>query len=132
MKAQSIAFLCNAAGAIVEHSAVGHRARRTQAGEAMASIDQVIDDFAAVLNQADDLLRRAAGESGDTARDLRAEVTTLLQAAKARLQALEHQATDSVKAVAEAGDDYVHDKPWQAVGIAATVGLVLGVLLARR
>ena len=28
--------------------------------------------------------------------------------------------------------DYVHEKPWQGIGVGAAVGLVLGLLLARR
>ncbi|EFH4880825.1 TPA: protein ElaB, partial [Escherichia coli] len=27
---------------------------------------------------------------------------------------------------------YVHEKPWQGIGVGAAVGLVLGLLLARR
>ncbi|PIJ50088.1 protein ElaB [Erwinia sp. OLTSP20] len=29
-------------------------------------------------------------------------------------------------------DDYVHEKPWHGIGVGATVGLVLGLLLSRR
>jgi ElaB/YqjD/DUF883 family membrane-anchored ribosome-binding protein len=36
------------------------------------------------------------------------------------------------KAAATATDDYVHEKPWQAIGVAAAVGLALGVLIGRR
>jgi len=46
------------------------------------------------------------------------------------------QASDSyyyrAKQAAYRADDYVHEKPWQGVGIGATAGLVLGLLLARR
>ena len=34
--------------------------------------------------------------------------------------------------VARATDHYVHDNPWQAIGVAGLVGLLLGVLLTRR
>jgi len=33
---------------------------------------------------------------------------------------------------ARATDDYVHDKPWQAIAAAGIGGLLLGVLIARR
>jgi ElaB/YqjD/DUF883 family membrane-anchored ribosome-binding protein len=33
---------------------------------------------------------------------------------------------------ATTADDYVHDSPWQAVGIAALVGAVVGILATRR
>ena len=39
---------------------------------------------------------------------------------------------DRTKAAARATDDYVNDNPWRAVGIAAGVGLLLGVIFARR
>jgi len=34
--------------------------------------------------------------------------------------------------VASAADTYVHDRPWSALGLAAAVGLVVGVLAKRR
>ncbi len=36
------------------------------------------------------------------------------------------------KEAARATDEYVHDHPWQAVGVAAGVGFLLGMLIARR
>ena len=33
---------------------------------------------------------------------------------------------------ADTADDYVHDSPWQAIGIAALVGAVVGILATRR
>ena len=39
---------------------------------------------------------------------------------------------DGSKAAARATDDWVHENPWAAVGVAAGVGLVLGVLISRR
>jgi ElaB/YqjD/DUF883 family membrane-anchored ribosome-binding protein len=34
--------------------------------------------------------------------------------------------------VARATDDYVHEHPWRAVGAAAGVGLIIGLLISRR
>ncbi len=31
-----------------------------------------------------------------------------------------------------AADDYVHESPWQAVGIGVGVGFLLGIILGRR
>ena len=39
---------------------------------------------------------------------------------------------EKAKAAGHAADDYVHDHPWQSVGVAAGVGLLLGMLLSRR
>jgi len=94
--------------------------------------EKLVDDFAAVLSEAEEMLKRAATETGEKAKDLRSQVETKLLHAKLRLQEIEAQAMDKAKAAARATDDYVHDNPWRAIGIAAAVGLVAGLLLNRR
>ena len=94
--------------------------------------DKLVSDFTAVLGEAEEMLKRAASETGDKARDLRSQVETKLLHAKLRLQELEGEAVDRAKAAARATDDYVHEKPWQAIGIAAVIGLAAGLLLNRR
>ena len=94
--------------------------------------DKLVDEFSSVLSEAETLLDKAAKETGDKARDLRSQVETKLLHAKLRLQELEGEAVDRAKVAARATDDYVHEHPWQAVGIAAAVGLVAGLLLNRR
>ena len=93
--------------------------------------DKLVDEFAAVLAEAEEMLKRAATETGDKARDLRSQVETKLLRAKLSLQELEGQAVDQAKAAARATDDYVHDNPWQAIGIAAVIGIAVGLLMNR-
>ena len=94
--------------------------------------EQIIEDFAAVLSEAEDMLKRAAGETGDKARDLREQVESKLLHAKLRLQELEGHAIDQAKAAVRVTDNYVHDHPWQSIGVAAALGFVAGLLLNRR
>jgi ElaB/YqjD/DUF883 family membrane-anchored ribosome-binding protein len=94
--------------------------------------DKLVDDLSAVLAEAEEMLKRAAAETGDKARDLRSQVETKLLRAKLRLQEIEGEAVDRAKAAARATDDYVHDNPWQAIGIAAALGVAIGLLLNRR
>ena len=93
---------------------------------------RLIDDFAAVLSEAEDMLRKAATETGDKARDLRSQVETQLLRAKLKLQEIEGEAIDHAKAAARATDDYVHDHPWQSIGVAAAVGFLVGLMMNRR
>jgi len=93
---------------------------------------RLIDDFSAVLSEAEDMLRRAAGETGDKARDMRSQVEAKLLSAKLRLQELQGQAMDQASAAARPTDDYVHDNPWQAIGVAAAVGFLVGLVVSRR
>jgi ElaB/YqjD/DUF883 family membrane-anchored ribosome-binding protein len=46
--------------------------------------------------------------------------------------AWEKQGAECARDAARQADQFVHDKPWQAVGIAAAVGLVAGLLISRR
>jgi ElaB/YqjD/DUF883 family membrane-anchored ribosome-binding protein len=55
-----------------------------------------------------------------------------LRDAKERLVDAEAALIDRTKAAARATDDFVHDEPWKAVGVAAALGLALGVLIGRR
>src|SRR4030095_892375 len=87
--------------------------------------DKLVDEFSAVLAEAEEMLKRAATETGDKARDPRSQIETKLLRAKLSLQELEGQAVDQAKAAARATDDYVHDKPWQAIGIAAARGFLI-------
>ena len=94
--------------------------------------ERLVDDLAAVLAEAEEMLKRASVETGDKAKDLRSQVETQLLRAKLKLQEIEGEAVDHAKAAARATDDDVHDHPWQAIGIAAAVGLLIGLLMNRR
>jgi ElaB/YqjD/DUF883 family membrane-anchored ribosome-binding protein len=94
--------------------------------------EKLVDEFSAVLSEAEDMLKRAANETGERARDLRSQVEAKLLAAKLQLQELQGIATDRAREAARATDDYVHDNPWQVIGIAAAVGFLAGLLMNRR
>jgi ElaB/YqjD/DUF883 family membrane-anchored ribosome-binding protein len=94
--------------------------------------EKLVDDFAEMLTEAEDLMKRAASETGDRAKDLRTQVEAKLLAAKSRLQEMQGEAVDSAKAAVRVTDDYVHDNPWQAIGAAAAVGFIVGLLMNRR
>jgi len=102
------------------------------AAESDSARARLIEDFSAVLAEAEEMLKRAASETGDKARDLRSQVESKLLTAKLRLQELEGQAVEHAKAAARATDDYVHENPWQAIGAAAAVGLLVGLVISRR
>ena len=94
--------------------------------------ERLIDEFTTVLSEAEVMLKKAASETGEKARDLRSQVESKLLQAKLRLQEIEGTAVDHAKAAARATDDYVRDNPWQAVGIAAAIGFLLGLVVSRR
>ena len=52
--------------------------------------------------------------------------------AKIRLAEAEDEIINKTRAAARATDEYVHDNPWQAVGVAAAIGVLVGLIVGRR
>ena len=96
------------------------------------SRETLLDDFSTMLTEAEELLKRAGNETGERAKDLRAQVEAKLLSAKLRLQELEGEAVDRARAAARVTDDYDHDNPWAAIGAAAATGFLIGLLMNRR
>ena len=96
------------------------------------SQEKLLDDFNAVIAEAEQLLKSVTSEGGDKADSLRVKVEENLRVAKARLQDLEDAVIEKTRAAAHATDDYVHDHPWQVIGVAAGIGVLVGLLLSRR
>lgn len=96
------------------------------------SKEQLIQDFKAVVADAEALLSATAGHGGEAISSMRQKVEASLAAAKAKMSDAEHALVERTKAAAKATDEYVHVHPWQAIGVAAGVGLLVGLLIGRR
>jgi len=96
------------------------------------STSRLMEDLRAVVRDTEELLKVTASQTGEKAEEARRRVTAALDSAKARLQQAQASAAQMGDEAIKATEQYVRDNPWQAVGIAAGVGLVIGALLARR
>jgi ElaB/YqjD/DUF883 family membrane-anchored ribosome-binding protein len=90
------------------------------------------DDLAAVMRDAELLMQASAQYGGEKTAEARARIRESLDAAKRRLHEAEQSAVRHGEEAVHATEDYARRNPWQAMGIAAGVGLIVGVLLARR
>lgn len=97
-----------------------------------ANKEKLVSDLKVVVADAEELLRATAGAAGEKVGELRERIGLRLRDAKERLADAEVALVDKTKAAARATDDFVHDEPWKAVGVAAALGLALGVLIGRR
>jgi len=105
----------------------------TAAGAAPASPrDKLMADLKVVIADAEELLRLTTGQAGDRVGELRQRIEERLATARAQLSLLQVQAARTAREAGQAADQYVHEHPWKAIGIAAGAGLVLGLLLGRR
>lgn len=93
---------------------------------------QLINDFKVVVADAEALLAATAGQGGEAVEALRAKTEASLAMAKAKIADAQAALLVRTKAAAKATDEYVHTHPWQSVGAAASVGMVIGLLIGRR
>ncbi|AJE97215.1 DUF883 domain-containing protein [Pandoraea apista] len=94
--------------------------------------EKFMTDIKSVLADAEDLLKQAANTTGERASELSDKALALLKQAKEKASDVQVVVVEKSKKAARATDDYVHDHPWQAVGIAAGIGVVIGLLLNRK
>lgn len=94
--------------------------------------EQLVADFKVVIADAEALLKATASQGGEAMANLRAKTEESLAQAKVKLAEAQEALVEKTKAAARATDDYVHEKPWHAVGVAAGIGLVIGLLIGRR
>ncbi len=93
---------------------------------------QLLADFKALVADAEALLHATADHGGEGIAQIREQARDSLAQAKANLMDVQDELTAKAKAVAADADAYVHEKPWQSVGIAAGLGLLIGLLISRR
>lgn len=94
--------------------------------------EQLMKDLRAVVADAEALLQATASQTGERVDAVRARAKDSLVAAKARLVDAEGVAVEQMREAAASTDEFVRANPWQAVGVAAGVGLLLGLLISRR
>jgi ElaB/YqjD/DUF883 family membrane-anchored ribosome-binding protein len=94
--------------------------------------EKLLADFKVVIADAEELLRLTANQAGDRVAEIRARAQDNLNTARVKLAEAEAALVDRSKAVARATDDFVHENPWRSIGIAAGVGLIVGLLIGRR
>jgi ElaB/YqjD/DUF883 family membrane-anchored ribosome-binding protein len=89
-------------------------------------------EIKSLIADVEDLVARIADlKDADVAR-VRNKVLRAVDAAKESLSEGADTLRRQAQRAATTADDYVHDSPWQAVGIAALVGAVVGILATRR
>lgn len=100
--------------------------------ETHAKEDEFIDSVKESLDDAEKLLREAADATGDKAIELRERAMKSLRRTREALYDTQDALVARGRLAARVTDDYVHDNPWQAIGVAGLTGLLVGMLISRR
>lgn len=94
--------------------------------------EKLINDLHQGIADSEEMLKLTADEVGAGAVQLRERVRERMNKAKAELAHLQQLTVEKAKAAGHATDEFVHDNPWKSIGIAAGLGLVVGLLISRR
>lgn len=89
-------------------------------------------EFNSVLEDAQELLRHATGEAGKGYAEARERLETSVRTARERLHEAQDMVVDSARQAGRSADSYVRDHPWESIAVGAGLGLLLGLLIARR
>jgi ElaB/YqjD/DUF883 family membrane-anchored ribosome-binding protein len=93
-----------------------------QANERLAS------DLKALMRDAEELMKATAGQAGEKVTEMRSRLAAAIESAKATCHRLEEKTV----AAAKVTDRTIREHPYESIGIAFGVGLLVGVLVGRK
>ncbi|MBA2816620.1 stress response protein ElaB [Candidatus Pantoea persica] len=97
------------------------------------AFDPNLDDDLALLTETLEEVLKSSGDPTDQKYiELKSKAEQVLEDVKSHVSHTSDHYYYRAKQAAYRADDYVHEKPWQGIGIGAAAGLMLGLLLARR
>ncbi len=94
----------------------------------MTATNRLITDLKRIVRNSEELLQTTKDAVGDKAQDVRERLSDALDTAKRTCRDLEGKASESAKAA----DKTIRHYPYQSIGIAFGVGLLMGVLTTRK
>jgi ElaB/YqjD/DUF883 family membrane-anchored ribosome-binding protein len=106
----------------------GARAAR---GTRHAAVESV-QDFHSLISDAEDLLKSTVDVVGEQAAEARSKLQKSLAQARDRLADDLESLTDHGRDAVSAADEFVHNRPWPVIGLAALAAVTAGFLLSRR
>lgn len=97
-----------------------------------SNLKTVRTDMKTLVRDAQELFREATTATGEKAEMLRSQGLNLLDTAITKAQEVQAAALETGKEIADSADTYVHENPWKAVGLSAGLGILIGLLIARK
>lgn len=97
-----------------------------------ATEEQFVEQLKKSLDEAERMLQQAAEATGEKAEELRETALRSLRRTREHLYTTQDELMAQGRRAVRATDDYVHDNPWRAIGVAGLVGVLIGALICRR
>ncbi|WP_144145188.1 YqjD family protein [Paraburkholderia sp. BCC1884] len=92
---------------------------------------KIVDDLRVLIKDSEEMLRLAANVPGEGVDALRDKLGTHVETLQSALGDAQQNAQRRYRAATVNTERYVRHNPWRSIGIAASVGFLLGVLTAR-
>ena len=105
---------------------------QTVAGTAKGVGDYANGQVNSFLDNVEDLTRALKDVDSPDIAKVRAKVKIALAAAKSAVADTAMQLRGHAQQVGKQTDTFVRDNPWQVIGVAALVGLAVGIFASRR
>jgi len=94
--------------------------------------EQLLHDLQALIHDAEAMLGNAELPGNAEFKSARERIETNIKNARDEIIRLEKLVVEKTKEAVHATDDYVKENPWQAVGLGAALGLLIGLLISRK
>jgi ElaB/YqjD/DUF883 family membrane-anchored ribosome-binding protein len=85
-----------------------------------------------VVHDTEEMLKHKVQDAGEGYKTAREKLERTVKQARRELEGVEQAVIDRTKKAAKATDHYVHDHPWQSIGVGAGIGLLIGMLIGRK
>ncbi len=93
-----------------------------------ANMEKLVGDLKTLSRDAEAVLHATAGQTGEKISELRSRLSAALESAKTTCHHIEEKAV----AGAKVADKTIREHPYESLGVAFGVGLLIGVLVGRR
>jgi ElaB/YqjD/DUF883 family membrane-anchored ribosome-binding protein len=93
-----------------------------------AANERLTSDLKSVVQDAEELMKATAGQAGEKVSAARSRLAAAIESAKASYQRVQEKTV----AAAKATDKTIRAHPYESIGIAFGLGLLVGVLVARK
>jgi ElaB/YqjD/DUF883 family membrane-anchored ribosome-binding protein len=100
----------------------------TQGNASGITREKIKDDLKTLVHDTESLIKATAGDMSDKAKEARTRLQAALAKARETCQSLEEKTV----AAAKATDRTIRAHPYESIGIAFGLGLLIGVLVARK
>jgi ElaB/YqjD/DUF883 family membrane-anchored ribosome-binding protein len=94
--------------------------------------EQFVGDVKEVISSAEALIKATASDVGEQTKQYRSKLSENLTKTKAQLSEWQAAAKDKAVAGAKETDRVIRDHPYESIGVAFAVGLLVGFVITRK